>query len=148
MNSAPEQQLVDVDVAETGDDALVEQQRLDRRLAAGQRAGQLVRFHFERVRTHLERRGDAGGIAHEEVAEAARIDVTQLAAAREVNARVGVGFNAGATLSTSELVTDTSSEPSAEGQSGIVPTLVPASSTGSKSRAQGVRLAGPSDLVR
>ena len=45
-------------------------------------------------------------------------------------------------LSTSELVTDIFSEPSAEGQSGVVPTPAPVPPTGFKSWLLGARLAG------
>ena len=51
-------------------------------------------------------------------------------------------------LSTSELVTDTSSESSAGGQSGITPALVPIFTTRSGSWLLGVLLPGPPDTVR
>ena len=49
-----EQRLADIDVAEPGDDPLVEQRRLDRRHLAGERRGQIgaVEAGFERLRPH------------------------------------------------------------------------------------------------
>ena len=51
-------------------------------------------------------------------------------------------------LSTSELVTDIFSEPSAEGQSGVTPISAPVPSGGAGSRLLGVQLARSPDTVR
>ncbi len=76
MDAGAVQRLAHVDVAEPGDDPLVEQQQLDRRGSAGEPALKLARVEVERLGPErLERRPVLEFVRRDQVerAEAARI---------------------------------------------------------------------------
>src|SRR6476646_8297220 len=71
VNLRPEKRLAHVDIAESRDDPLVEQQQLDRRLAAGEPALQITRIEVHRLGTQSgERRPFAKRIGPNQVERA------------------------------------------------------------------------------
>src|SRR5215207_9434656 len=96
MQPGPEQRLADIDVAEPGDQALIEERRLERRPLAPEKAGDRLPGEFVAERLEPEiakmRRGVELGPGHEvHQPEPARVVVGDARAVREVEDDVVVG---------------------------------------------------------
>ena len=92
----PPQRLADIDVAEAGDQPLVHERRLERRLAAGEQAGERGAAHLVAERLDAERgemfRAVEPGARHQvHQAEAARIVEDDADARRHVEDDMVVG---------------------------------------------------------
>ncbi len=92
-NPGPEEALVGIDVAHSGEQILVEQSGLDGELAAPEEGSELVAAYGQWFGPRRGEGGTAAQVAELKAAEAARIDKTQLPTAGQSEAGMGMGLD-------------------------------------------------------